>query len=76
MKDWAQDKWVATDQDVIELPRHATFPMLQHTKELESLRLHLAASEFAQFEAGYLEGALLASDTAVEIAGFPLGRLA
>jgi monoamine oxidase len=39
---------------------------LQHKKELESLNLHLAASEFAQMEAGYLEGALLASDTAVK----------
>ena len=68
LKDWAQDKWVATNQDVIELPRHAAFPMLQHTKELESLGLHLAASEFAQFEAGYLEGALLASGTAVKTA--------
>lgn len=66
LKDWAQDKWVATDLDVMESPRHATFPMLQHKKELESLKLHLAASEFAQFEAGYLEGALLASDTAVK----------
>ncbi len=66
LKDWAQDKWVATDLDVMEPPRHATFPMLQHKKELESLKLHLAASEFAQFEAGYLEGALSASDTAVK----------
>ncbi len=66
LKDWAQDKWVATDLDVMEPPRHATFPMLQHKKELESLKLHLAASEFAQFEAGYLEGALLASDTTVK----------
>lgn len=66
LKDWAQDRWVATAQDVMEVPRHATFPMLQHKKELETLRLHLAASEFAQLEAGYLEGALLASDTAVK----------
>ncbi len=66
LKDWAQDKWVATDLDVMEPPRHATFPMLQHKKEIGSLKLHLAASEFAQFEAGYLEGALLASDTTVK----------
>jgi monoamine oxidase len=66
LKDWAQDKWVATDQDIMESPQHASFPMLQHKKELESLNLHLAASEFAHMETGYLEGALLASDTAVK----------
>jgi monoamine oxidase len=66
LKDWAEDKWVATDQDVMEPPRHASFAMVEHKKELESLRLHLAASEFAQLEAGYLEGALLASDTVVK----------
>ena len=66
LKDWAQDKWVATDQDIMESPKHASFSMFQHKKELESLKLHLAASEFAHMEAGYLEGALLASDTAVK----------
>ena len=66
LKDWAQDKWVATDQDIMESPQHASFPMLQHKKELKSLNLHLAASEFAHMETGYLEGALLASDTAVK----------
>jgi monoamine oxidase len=64
LKDWAQDKWVATDQDLKESPMHAAFPATKHEKELQSLRLHLAASEFAQLEAGYLEGALAAADTA------------
>ena len=66
LKDWAQDTWVATDQDIRESPQHASFPMSQHKKELESLNLYLAASEFAHIEPGYLEGALLASDTAVK----------
>jgi len=66
LKDWAQDKWVATGQDVIESPRHSAFIMEQHKKELEALSLHLVASEFAQFEAGYIEGALLAVDTAIK----------
>ena len=65
LKDWAQDRWVATDDDVMESPRHSEFSVMYHKKELESLGLHLAASEFAQYEAGYLEGALLAADTAV-----------
>ena len=65
LKDWAQDKWVATDMDIKESPRHAEFASTKHQEELESLRLHLAASEFAQLEAGYLEGALLAADAVV-----------
>jgi len=65
LKDWAQDKWVATDRDIEEAPMHAAFPATKHEKELDSLRLHLAASEFAQLEAGYLEGALSAADTTV-----------
>lgn len=65
LKDWAQDKWVATDQDSKESPRHAEFAIIKHQEELKSLRLHLASSEFAQLEPGYLEGALLAADAAV-----------
>jgi monoamine oxidase len=66
LKDWARDEWVATDQDVKESPRHATFTIGRHQKELESLGLHLAASEFARNEPGYLEGALEAADSAVD----------
>ncbi|MFT5701965.1 MAG: monoamine oxidase [Desulforhopalus sp.] len=66
LKDWAQDKWVATDQDVMESPRHSSFVVEQYKTELEALSLHLVASEFALFETGYLEGALLAADTAIK----------
>ena len=66
LKDWAQDKWVATGQDVIESPRHSSFIVAQHKTELEALNLHLVASEFAKFEAGYIEGALWAVDTAIK----------
>lgn len=66
LKDWAQDKWVATDQDIMEAPRHPTLVIAQHNEELRSLGLHLAASECAPLEAGYLEGALLAADAAVQ----------
>lgn len=65
LKDWAQDRWVATEQDIVESPRHAVFDMEQYRNELESLHLHFVASEFAQSEAGYLEGALSAADLAV-----------
>jgi monoamine oxidase len=36
--------------------------MDQYRNELESLQLYFGASEFAQSEAGYLEGALSAAD--------------
>ena len=65
LKDWSQDRWVATEQDIVESPRHAVFDMEHYRNELESLRLHLVASEFAQSEAGYLEGALSAADLAL-----------
>jgi monoamine oxidase len=65
LKDWAQDRWVATEQDIVESPRHAAFDMEFYRNELESLQLHFVASEFAQSEAGYLEGALSAADLAV-----------
>jgi len=68
LKDWARDEWVATDQDVKESPRHAAFTIGRHQQELESLGLHLAASEFARNEPGYLEGALEAADSAVNSA--------
>ncbi|TKB06865.1 FAD-dependent oxidoreductase [Desulforhopalus sp. IMCC35007] len=66
VEDWAQDIWVATELDALEPPRHCSFDMEQHEKELEELKVHLVASEFAQFEAGYLEGALMAVETAIQ----------
>lgn len=66
LNDWATDPWVASPQDINESPRHAEFPLHQHEQELKQLNLHLVASEFAQSEAGYLEGALMAVDRSFE----------
>jgi monoamine oxidase len=65
LTDWATDKYVATLQDTIESPRYSEFQIRQHEEELGQLNLHLAASEVAQSEAGYLEGALSAVDRAI-----------
>ena len=65
LRDWATEPWVATEQDCMESPRHAAFNMQPFAEELASLKLYLVASEFAKFEAGYLEGALMAVDQAV-----------
>jgi len=65
LTDWATDKWVATDKDNTEPPRHADFPIKQHEQELQRLDLHLVATEVSQTEPGYLEGALAAVDRAL-----------
>jgi monoamine oxidase len=65
LTDWAKDRWVATEQDRLESPRHADFLIDQFSQELNTLKLHLVASEFSQFEAGYLEGALIAVDQTI-----------
>ncbi|MEH6611327.1 MAG: FAD-dependent oxidoreductase [Halioglobus sp.] len=65
LTDWAADHWVATEQDRSESPRHAAFFIKQFTQELGALKLHLVASEFAQLEAGYLEGALMTVDQTI-----------
>ncbi|MFQ3221635.1 MAG: monoamine oxidase [Paraglaciecola sp.] len=58
--DWSQDPWVATAEDMGESPRHASFNLDHYQAELSTLNVHLIGSEFAQFEAGYIEGALMA----------------
>jgi monoamine oxidase len=70
VEDWGCNKWVATEQDRAEAPKHPDINLSGYSKELKALDLHFVASEFAQQEAGYLEGALAAVDTAFE--NFPL----
>ena len=62
LKDWSDNPWVATPQDLDEAPAHASFPLESFRAELVALSLHLAGSEYATLEPGYLEGALEASD--------------
>ena len=63
--DWSLDKWVATEQDGTESPQHPDFNLYQHQQELLALNAHLIASEFADSEAGYIEGALIAVDNSM-----------
>ncbi|MFT6899383.1 MAG: monoamine oxidase [Paraglaciecola sp.] len=60
LTDWSQDPWVATPEDIAESPRHASFNLHQYQAELSALNVYLMGSEFAQSEAGYIEGALMA----------------
>jgi monoamine oxidase len=63
LKDWAQEEWIASEQDLAETPQHPDFNLAPWTPELKRLGLHLVGSEFAREEGGYLEGALNAVDS-------------
>lgn len=62
LKDWSVNPLIATRQDCEEAPTHANFPRDVFRTELDTLSVHLAGSEYATAEPGYLEGALESSD--------------
>jgi monoamine oxidase len=66
IKDWAKDQDVCTGQDLSEGSRHPQINMQTCESALLGENLYLAGSEFASAEAGYLEGALLAVNTAID----------
>ena len=66
LKDWAQDTWVATEQDKTEAPSHPHIAIGAYKSQLEVLNLSFVGAEYAQSEAGYLEGALISAQSAVE----------
>jgi monoamine oxidase len=63
LKDWAQDAWIVSQQDLSETPQHPDLNLAPWSTELSRLELYLVGSECAPDEAGYLEGALCAVDT-------------
>jgi monoamine oxidase len=67
LKSWGNDEYVATGEDREQVPEHPHFNMQRFERELSSLNLYLAGSEFSTHEAGYLEGAILAADTAINL---------
>jgi monoamine oxidase len=67
LKIWGNDVYVATDKDRAEPPAHPDFHIKQFSQELSSLNLYLAGSEFSEEDAGYLEGAINAADTAISL---------
>tara|TARA_R110000744_G_scaffold87515_2_gene170840 strand:+ start:3866 stop:5014 length:1149 start_codon:yes stop_codon:yes gene_type:complete len=66
IKDWSQDPFTATEQDINESAKHPEFNYNGLDHELQSLKLYLAASEFARHDPGYLEGALDAAERVIE----------
>lgn len=67
LKSWGNDAYVATDKDRSEPPAHPEFNDKQFSQELSSLNVYLAGSECAEEEAGYLEGAIDAADTVIDL---------
>ncbi|MEH6442880.1 MAG: FAD-dependent oxidoreductase [Oceanospirillaceae bacterium] len=67
LKSWGNDQYVATNADRAQAPEHPYFNMKRFEQELSSLSLYLAGSEVSTSEAGYLEGAIYAADTAVSL---------
>lgn len=65
LKCWGNDEYVVTNRDRVEQPAHPYFDMSEFESELLPLNLYLAGSEFAESEAGYLEGAIIAADKAI-----------
>lgn len=63
--DWGGNRWIASAKDREETPKHPDINLSLYSEELKALDLYLVSSEFAQQEAGYLEGALTAVDTAM-----------
>jgi monoamine oxidase len=66
VKDWAQDPWVATAQDKAEVPNHPHIAMNTYRNQLDALSLSFVGAEYAQSEAGYLEGALISAQSEAE----------
>lgn len=66
LKDWAEDEFVANNDDKIAPSQHPEFSFSGLCEQLKELKVHFVASEFARQEAGYLEGAINAVDSALK----------
>lgn len=65
-KDWASDIFISTRLDQQQAPAHPYIDLASEQAQLKKIKLHLATSEFATKDAGYMEGAILAARRAVE----------
>lgn len=65
LQDWANEPWICSAQDINEPLNHPSMNLSPYMSELNGLNLYFAATEVAQQEAGYIEGALYAAEQAV-----------
>ena len=66
LTDWAVNPLVASQRDLNEQPSHPQIDLSPYRQALIDSGVYFAASEVASRDAGYLEGAIIASRTAVE----------
>lgn len=67
-KDWGDDIFAATTLDQQQASMHPHIALENEQKTLSRINLHFSTSEFSAHEAGYMEGAILASQqTAAQI---------
>lgn len=57
-KDWANNAYIASPEDIHEPSQHAHFDHSKFETELQYLNLGLISAEFSQSEPGYIGGAL------------------
>jgi len=65
-KDWGSDTCIANSFDQKQAPMHPYINLTSEQAQLTHIKLHLAASEFSESEAGYMEGAIIAARRAVQ----------
>lgn len=66
LKDWTDNHWVCSKQDIGETLNHPAANLVPFETEFTELQLRFASTEVAAQEAGYIEGALLAAEQAVQ----------
>ncbi|MDT0582141.1 MULTISPECIES: FAD-dependent oxidoreductase [Alteromonadaceae] len=64
-QDWAKDEWVATAADQAEASQHPNIDLSKWQDQLDAINLYFACSEFSPIDAGYMEGAIVASQRAI-----------
>jgi monoamine oxidase len=69
LTDWASNKYIASDADLIEQPGHPSIDLIPWRQALIERGIYFAASEVAVRDAGYLQGALIAASDAVAAIG-------
>jgi monoamine oxidase len=65
-KDWGADTSIANTFDQEQSPMHPHIDLVSEQAQLRTLKLYLAASEFSESDAGYMEGAIVAARRAVD----------
>lgn len=67
LKDWAKEPLICTGQDQSEGSRHPIIQTSLFSEAYAEQNMFFAGSEYAEEDAGYLEGAIVAVDNAIKL---------